>query len=197
MTEVSPSGVKAKWDRIHAEAASQSPEPARVLAENAHMLPTSGTALDLACGLGGNARFLAGRGLAVAAWDISEVALASLGAWSRENGRSVGCRCIDLENEDFPAEEFDVVVVSRFLNRSIAPSIAAAVKPGGLLFYQTYTLDKLSSAGPSNPEFLLRQGELLRLFSALIPRYYRDDGRAGDLDLGLRNEACFVGQKPL
>ena len=70
-----------RWNRVYA-AADRPPEPARVLAENAHLLPASGTALDLACGLGGNALFLAREGQTVSALDISPVALAKLDAWA-------------------------------------------------------------------------------------------------------------------
>lgn len=190
------SSAREKWDRIYFGEFSGFPEPARVLLDNAHLLPESGHALDLACGLGGNALFLAQRGLDVRAWDISRIALDKLTAWGERSGLSIRCACVDLSCDSLPAADFDVIVVSRFLDRRLAPAIVRALKPGGVLFYQTYVRDKLSESGPSNPDFLLAENELLSLFSALRIRHYREDGKAGDTKIGWRDEALMVGQKP-
>ena len=72
-----------------------------------------------------------------------------------------------------------------------------SLKPGGLLFYQTYLREKLNPAGPRNPEYLLGDNELLSLFGALRVLFYREEGRVGDLTVGDRNEASFIGQKRL
>jgi hypothetical protein len=63
------------------------------------------------------------------------------------------------------------------------------------LFYQTFVRDKVSPQGPSNPEFLLAENELLTMFAPLRPRVYREECDLGDISQGLRNEALFVGQK--
>lgn len=68
---------QAKWDQIYQEAEDY-PPPAQVLLENAHLLPPSGAALEVAWGLGSNALFLAGRGFEVTAWDLSPVAIEGL-----------------------------------------------------------------------------------------------------------------------
>lgn len=185
--------AQAKWDRIYAGLADSEPAPAAVLAENAHLLPPAGHALDLACGLGGNALFLARRGFRVAAWDISPQAVARLRALAQ--GLALDAQVRDVEAEPLPAAAFDVVVVSRFLCRGLAESILASLKPGGLLFYQTYSLDKPSPQGPSNPDYLLHENELLRMFHGMRVLVYREEGRVGDLGLGRRDEAYFVGLK--
>ena len=74
MTDIS--SLQSKWD-AHYELA-QVGAPARVLAENAHLLPTAGEGLEIACGMGGNAVFMAQYGLHVHAWDISQVAIKKL-----------------------------------------------------------------------------------------------------------------------
>jgi SAM-dependent methyltransferase len=185
----------AKWDRIWHQADSDLPRPARVLIENAHLLPASGLALDLACGLGGNALFLARRGLSVRALDISPVAIERLKAWASRYHFDLTAEVLDVETMDWPEDAFDVIVVSRFLARALCPRLIAALKPGGMLFCQTYIRDKLASTGPSNPDFLLDPNELLRLFQPLHLLVYREEGRCGDLARGFRDEAMLVGRK--
>lgn len=187
--------VRAKWDRLHAEASSSLPEPADVLEANAHLLPPAGLALDLACGLGGNALFLARRGFRVSAWDISPVAVARLSAWAAELGLEIEAEACDVEAKAFPTAASEVVVVSRFLCRSLVQTLLDSLKPGGLLFYQTYVSAKPNSVGPGNPDFLLLENELPSLFADLRLVFYREEARIGDLSRGLRDEAYFVGQK--
>lgn len=183
-----------KWDRIHS-GSTEFPSPAKVLWENAHLLPNSGRALDLACGLGGNALFMANRGLQVEAWDKSRVAIAKLDFFARRLGLSVETQVTDVESRNWPEQAFDVVVVSRFLVRSLCARISAALKPEGVLFYQTFVRAKVSDSGPTNPDFLLAENELLRLFPDLVVRVYREEGTLGDKTLGFRDQAYLVGQK--
>lgn len=185
--------IRAKWDGIYGQASWEKPIAAEVLLQNLHLLPASGTALDLACGLGGNGQMLAERGLQVTAWDISPVAIQRLKETA--NGLNLKAEVRDVESMPMPVNAFDVIVVSRFLYRALAPALEQALKPAGLLFYQTYTRAKLSPQGPGNPEYLLAENELLRLFQGLQLRYYREDGRTGNMNAGQRNEAYFVGQK--
>ncbi|MGX2031092.1 MULTISPECIES: class I SAM-dependent methyltransferase [Methylocaldum] len=187
--------IRDKWDRIYRGAGDAIPEPAPVLADNAHLLPESGTALDLACGLGGNALFLARRGLETQAWDISPEAISRLNVHARRLGLGLRAETRDVVELPPTAESFDVIVISRFLERSLTLAITKALKPGGLLFYQTYTRDKAAGIGPTNPAFLLDTNELPRLFGSLRLVFYREEGQIGDLNRGSRNEAFFVGQK--
>lgn len=187
--------LQAKWDQHYANAAAVTPLPARVLVENAHLLPTGGAALDVACGLGGNALFLARRGFEVTAWDISAVAVQRLNAQAQAAGLPLQAQIRDLEIEPLPTAAFEVVVVSRFLVRALAMPIVASLKPGGLLLYQTYLREKVSPAGPNNPAYLLEANELLTLFKGLRVLAYREEGRAGDLTQGWRDEAYLVACK--
>ena len=86
------------------------------------------------------------------------------------------------------------MVVSRFLERSLAGNLVRALKPGGLLFYQTFIREKADAAGPHNPAYLLRPNELLELFKDLRLLVYREEALIGDLDRGFRNEAMLVGR---
>ena len=97
--------------------------------------------------------------------------------------------------ESFTKCSFDVIVVSRFLDRTLSDAIIGALKPDGLLFYQTFTQEKVSQQRPNNPDYLLGCGELLELFSPLRVVFYRENALIGEHHRGLRNEARFVGQE--
>ena len=90
---------------------------------------------------------------------------------------------------------YDLIVVTHFLDRSLAPLLMDALRPNGLLFYQTFTRTCVREGGPTNPGFRLADNELLSLFSPLHLIVYREEGRIGDLEKGFRNEALFVGKK--
>ncbi len=184
--------LAGKWDARYREAGSA--VASEVLAENRHLLPAAGEALDLACGLGGNALLLARHGLRTTAWDLSPVAIERLA--SEAEGLPLRAEVRDVLAMPPAAARFDVIVVSRFLERDLCPALVAALRPGGLLFYQTFTRDKAVAGGPSNPDFLLAENELLRLFGGLCLRVYREEGRLGDVTRGLRNEALLVAQRP-
>ncbi|QJD29137.1 class I SAM-dependent methyltransferase [Methylococcus geothermalis] len=189
--------IREKWNRIYRDWNGPFPAAATVLSENAHLLPLAGgQALDLACGLGGNAVFLARRGFEVDAVDISEAGIHALGNIARKEALAIQARVADVTEIHWPAERYDVIVVSRFLERALAPAIVGALKPGGLLFYQTFVETKSSLSGPSNPRFLLRDNELVRLFGGLLIRYYRDETRTGNPNAGQRDEAFLIAQRP-
>ncbi len=171
---------------------SAAEEPAWVLKRYAHLLPAQGRALDLACGLGANALFLAQQGLASHAWDIAENAIERLAETSSSLGLNLSLQTRDVVASPPEAGSFDVIVVSRFLDRSLFPALAKALAPSGVLFYQTFVVG--NKTGPSNPDYLLRQGELLELLDGLTVRAYEEAGRCGQLELGLRDEACIVVQ---
>ncbi len=185
--------LRNKWDARYRDAAGPG-APARVLAENVHLLPATGDALDLACGLGANALLLAERGLAVSAWDISPVAIERLQAVADERQLPLQTQVRDVARQPPAPESFDVIVVSHFLERALAPTLVAALRPGGLLFYQTFTREGAGNRGPSNPAFRLGPNELLTLFADLRLVLYREEADIGDPAMGLRGEAMLVGR---
>jgi 2-polyprenyl-3-methyl-5-hydroxy-6-metoxy-1,4-benzoquinol methylase len=187
--------LRNHWDERYRARPARPPEACRVLAENAHLLPPGGEALDVACGTGGNALFLARTGLTVWAWDIAPNAVATVQNAARAEALPIHAEVRDIDTMVWSADRFDVIVVSRYLDRALAPRLFQSLRPGGLLFYQTFTAAKLSADGPQNPAFLLDDNELLSLFGSLRLRYYREDSRCGNLESGLRNEAYFVGQQ--
>ena len=182
----------AKWNARYAYSGDAVPAPAEVLSRHERFLPArpadpdapAPRALDLACGRAGNAERLAALGFEAVAWDASDAVIGALRV--RPGSRVARAEVRDVVAEPPPRDAFDVVVVARFLERSICPAIAAALRPGGRLFYQTFT------AGLSNPDFLLGPNELVALFPSLDVLAYREPpgcarGRA---------EAMLVARRP-
>ena len=90
---------------------------------------------------------------------------------------------------------FDVIVVSYFLERDIIPDLIQALRPGGLIYYQTFTRQRVSDRGPQREESRLDDQELLQLFSGLQVLFYREEGCVGDVQKGFRDEAMFIGRR--
>ena len=186
--------TKTKWNDRY-RAATGVPQASRVLKENLHLLPHQGRALDLACGLGGNAMLLAQQGLHVDAWDIADVPVSALQDIALKRQLSIQAELRDVETHPPEPETFDVIVVSYFLERDIVPEMIDAVKPGGLIYYQTFTRQRVSDRGPQRAEFRLADQELLHLFSSMQLVFYREEGLIGDVHEGFRDEAMFIGRK--
>ena len=187
---------KEKWEQRYKKPNDSKPHVARVLIENAHLLPIKGKALDLACGRGDNAFFLAQQGLTVAAWDISENAVNAIKVRSHLEGIEVAARALDIMQSPPSVNSMNVIVVSRFLERDLFKYLKAAIRPGGLIFYQTFTAEKLDDIGPSNPDYLLKENELLGQFVDWMIHVYREEANLGKPDSGFRNEAYLVARKP-
>lgn len=139
----------------------------------AHAIRPGGVVLDLACGSGRHARHLAALGHPVYAVDRDATLLAPLEAWS--NIRST---CADLEGGPWPYEGvfFDGIVATNYLHRPLLHRLAASLAAGGVLIYETFRSGNESYGKPSNPDFLLRQGELLEFARAagLVPVAFED-----------------------
>jgi len=118
-----------------------------------------GPVLDVASGGGRHARFLAQRNLEVVAVD-------------REAQVIPGARFVQADLEDgspwpFGGQRFGAIVVTNYLHRPLLPTLAASLAEGGVLIYETFMLGNERYGRPSNPNFLLRPGELLQAFAAL------------------------------
>jgi SAM-dependent methyltransferase len=125
----------------------------------ARLIAADGAVLDLACGHGRHARYLAGLGYRVEALDRDSAALAML-----DGVAGISTRCADLEGSPWPydAGRFDGVVVANYLHRPLVGALLDALRPGGVFIYETFALGNEKLGRPSNPEFLLRPHELLQ-----------------------------------
>ena len=123
-------------------------------------IPVGGRVLDVACGGGRHARYLAGLGHRVEAVDHDAQALSGLAGVT-----GVHTRVADLEGAAWPYAdgEFDAVVVTNYLHRPLFASLLAALAPGGVLIYETFALGNERYGRPRNPDFLLQPGELLKV----------------------------------
>ena len=187
--------ARGKWNRRYSETPSGKPRACAVLREYAFLLPETGTALDLACGRGGNTLLLARRGLQAHAWDISQEAIGMLAREAEAEGLSMQTEVRDVQESPPEPGTFDVICVSYYLERGICSALIEALRPGGLLFYQTFLHEKVSDEGPNNPAYRLGLNELLGLFAPLHVLVYRELGRVGDTGQGVRDTAWLVAQK--
>jgi SAM-dependent methyltransferase len=128
-----------------------------------HLVAQDAHVLDVACGSGRHLRWFAQRGCRVTGVDRDAAAL--------EVSRDCGAELIqaDIENAPWPLAQrrFDAVVVTNYLWRALLPQIVASVEAGGVLIYETFALGNERYGKPSNPDFLLRPGELLALVQGL------------------------------
>ena len=136
----------------------RSDRPSAWIERFAPLIPEGGTVLDLACGWGRHTRYLAHRGWRVLAVDRDAEAIASLAGVS-----NVNAQVADLEQGPwpYPGARFDAVVVTNYLWRPLLPKLFDALHGAGVLLYETFAAGNEHFGRPSNPDFLLRPGELL------------------------------------
>ena len=181
------------WDAKHKLAAEASPaEPASIVCELLPLLP-GGPALDIACGTGRHSLLLAARGQHVTAVDFSPVALDTLK--TRAHGMHMPVRqsksfhhgprrslqgCLELveanlEHVHLPECCFDLILCVQYLQRPLFPHMTRALRPNGVLLFETFTRAQLEfSGGPRNPTYLLETGELRYAFPGLRVLFYRE-----------------------
>lgn len=137
---------------------AQAGTPSEWVQRFAHLIATGAQVLDLACGSGRHATFLAQQGCRVTGVDRNATALAALPA-------NVQAIPADIENAPWPLEgqQFDAVVVTNYLWRPLWPHILDSVRMGGVLIYETFGQGNAAYGKPSRPDFLLAPGELLQV----------------------------------
>ena len=151
------------------------------------------TALDLGCGGGRDAVFLAQQGWQVTGIDQESRVLKRAKQLAAKLGASVKFKCCDLKKQTcFPEGQFNLIVVVRYLNRALFKQIDNAIVPGGYLFYQTFVTGVEVFGSPKNPNVILESDELRKVFSGyqiIVDRIDRlTDGRP---------VVSFIAQKPL
>jgi tellurite methyltransferase len=156
---------RKRWE---AKYATGNPNPGFVpdplLVQHAALLDGNGWALDVACGVGQNAMYLARRGYNVLAIDGSYNGLHYCRDALTDTDLRVHLVAADLDRFVLPYDCFQLVTVFRFLDRRLIPGLKHAVVPGGLLFYQTFNVNRLSASPQMTRSYLLEPGELARAF---------------------------------
>jgi SAM-dependent methyltransferase len=167
---------RQRWDRKY--AAGEGPahfEPKPLLTEHRHLL-AGGRALDVGCGFGGNALYLASLDYRVDAVDVSGVALAQAAAEAKRRGVPVQLVQADLSRWWVRPANYDLITVFYYLNRELMPKVAAGLRRGGLLFQANHNRGFLEVRPGFNPDYLLEPGDLRRmaLDAGLEVLYYGD-----------------------
>jgi SAM-dependent methyltransferase len=147
-------------------------------------------AVDVACGEGRHALYLARHGWRVEAMDISDVALAHLDAKARAEGLDITCLQRDFEPEppatmpSLDEARYDLAVVMRYTNLPLLAQLASALRPGGYLVAEAYLRADAPDGGPRNPAYRVAPGE----FESAIAR---------DLEIVTAREGAATGRSGL
>jgi dihydroneopterin aldolase len=196
-------GIRLDRTRLAQQLSGIEPKPAPFLVEQLHRLP-KGTALDIAAGGGRHSLLLAARGYHVDAIDRDAAALSQLSASAAKQERSsITTKAVDLEqpapfDPGFGHDTYDVIVVFFYLHRPLFPFLIEALKPGGVLIYETFTIDNYTHhKHPRRWEFCLSHNELLRMTSALQVLHYDEGAHDGVEGSRATYTAQLVAQKPL
>ena len=172
---------RTRWnERYEAGEYAERTWPSALLAAWIDRLPR-GRALDVACGRGRNAVYLAANGYAVDAVDISGVALARARERVGAEGAGVNWIETDLDHHDVGLGAYDVIVVARFLSRPLIPRLVDALRPGGHVLYDHHYITSAPVRGPRSRRFRARPNELLERFRALRILSY-EEGIVADPD---------------
>ena len=195
-------GITIERTRLEQHMLRACPPPARFLSQQLHRLP-KGTVLDVAAGRGRHTLFLSSLGYQVEAIDRDAEALALLLTSARsQNLAGVTTRTLDLEPPPPHAPslghtQYDAVVVFFYLHRPLFPHLRDALKPGGVLLYETFLIENhVRHHHPKRREFCLAQGELLDLTSGLRLLHYDEGLHEGTQDREPAYTAQLVAQKP-
>jgi len=176
-----PTADAFRWNnRYRNEGYARYLKPRPFLVQNAHLLPSNGWALDVAMGVGANAGFLLERGLQVVGVDIADVAV----RYAKSTLPDLQAVIADLCDLSFLTGPFDVIVNFYYLERGLWQQYPNLLKPGGLLFFETLTVDMLQIKPDLDPGNLLESGELSRAFRGweiLVDREGVDRAQNGSL----------------
>ena len=149
-------------------------KPAQFLVENVDLLP-KGRVLDAAMGRGRNALYLSRLGFQVKGVDISSEAVKSALELARENDVDFKATVADLEGDyQIEKEAYDIIMCFNYLQRSLIPQIKDGLRVGGMVVYETFTVDQPQFGKPKNPDYLLKYNELLDMFYEFRCLRYRE-----------------------
>jgi len=184
------------WDERYRSGEHTTREPSPLLIKAITDLQP-GRALDIACGVGRHAIYLAAHGWHVTAVDASRVGIEILQQCASEAALWVHAQVADLEEGEFQIElvAYDLICDFYYLQRDLFSSIRAGVKPGGAFVAAIHLNDGNPEAKPHNPAFLLKSSELKTLFSDWEITYYQE----GPSDEGGHHHdtAYLIARKPV
>lgn len=166
-----------------------------------HLIREGGTVLDLAAGGGRHARFLLERGFSVTALDRDISKLQAMKAGRSTKAAHLDIIAADLEDgSPWPLlkRRFDAVIVVNYLWRPLFPSLLDALTPDGVLLYDTFAVGQEKIGKPSNPDFLLRPGELLEVVRGRLDVIAYEHGEiAGAIGPAIKQRIAAGGAGPV
>jgi tellurite methyltransferase len=176
--------VKDKWNLKHSDRLThlKEPQPNPRLKKLASYFKEGGTALDIACGLGGNSLFLAGMNNQVEAIDISDVAINHVQELAAKENLSVQPRVADLTEMNALSRQndpFDFIIMSYYLDRSLFPVVKDLLKNGGYFFMETYYQSPFTQNQMVSDQFKLQSNELLAEFGDWKVLYFEENEQEG------------------
>jgi SAM-dependent methyltransferase len=148
--------------------------PSRWVVRFSSLVADGARVLDVACGQGRHSRWFAARGCRVVAVDRDTAALDQLASVAGVTAVSA-----DLEAHPWPfeSEKFDAIIVTHYLHRALFPSLLRALADDGVLVYETFARGNEAYGKPSNPDFLLTEGELLTIIGRSLIVVAFEQGR--------------------
>jgi SAM-dependent methyltransferase len=180
-----------KWDARYREGQYASRRHPTALLERLIDDLRRGAALDVACGAGRNALYLAGQGFAVDAVDISAAGLERLGADADADGLAVRALEADLENgipAGLPlADRYELIVMVRYVNLPLVAALIEKLADGGIFLSEQHLTTDRDVVGPRNEAYRLAPNALLEAARGLRIHFYREglvtdpDGRRAAL----------------
>jgi SAM-dependent methyltransferase len=155
-------------------SAHESLAPSRWVVRFSSLVANGARVLDVACGQGRHSRWFAARGCRVVAVDRNTAALDQLASVAGVTAVSA-----DLEADPWPfeSEKFDAIIVTHYLHRALFPSLLRALADDGVLVYETFAHGNEAYGKPSNPDFLLTEGELLTVIGRSLIVVVFEQGR--------------------
>jgi tellurite methyltransferase len=132
-------------------------------------------ALDIAMGRGRHTLPVARAGFKTFGVDIRYDAVVDAVRAAAGEGLKIHGWCADLTRTALPVQRFELIVVTRYLQRNLFPALCDALVPGGVILYETFTVaQRAHGRGPTSPDHLLEPGELRRRFEGLEVLFYEE-----------------------
>ena len=189
---------KEKWDVKYLKKSQllRPRKPSKILEEC--IAYCKGTkALDLACGSGRNAIFLAECGFDVDALDIAKVAIEALDAEAKKKNllSKINASQVDLDAYEIKENIYDIIVMSNFLDRAVLESAMSALKKDGILFVETYMISDDNEKKQSNLDNLLKSQELKNMLDDSWQILYYDEFQNEDYEIYKMKKQVIVAKK--
>jgi SAM-dependent methyltransferase len=196
---------RERWNRRYSEGAYAARSHPSVLVDEwlgrMTVAAEDPRAVDVACGLGRNALYLARAGWTVDALDVSDVALKRLDEQARVEGLNVHCRRVDLSavgstiDEALPPNQFDLALVIRYADLSLVSRLGDALKPGGYLIVEAHMVSDEDVIGPKGDRFRVEPGAL-RTAAARLRILSEEEGLVRDPDGRVAALSRLVARRP-